>query len=141
MKTEHPRSVALSLILFALLGLSQPARAVHTALDDYIAAPDSSYGWSLRSTAPMYGFDGAPPQLGTLYTLKMTSQTWQSGKTNPDRSKWIHWITIAKPYNAVSGACFLIIDGGSISATPPDISQYAAISAALGVTLAYLTSP
>ena len=138
MKTVNRHSVTLSLLLSVLLGLSLPAHAVHTALDDYVAAPDSSYGWTLQTTAPMYGFDGAPPQIGNLYTLKMTSQTWQSGKTNPDRSVWTHWITVARPYNAVPGACFMIIDGGSISSTPADISQFAAISAYLGITLAYL---
>ncbi len=127
------------LLAFLIAGLGTvSAHAVHTALDDYVAAPDSSYAWSLYSTKPMYGLGGQPPQIGTIYTLKMTSQTWQSGKTSPDRSKWTHWITIARPYNAVPSACFMIIDGGSISSTPLDISEYAGISATLGISIAYL---
>ncbi len=137
MRSFKTGGAILFVVLFLAVAIT-PAHAVHTALDDYVAAPDSSYGWSLYSTAPLYGFDGAPPQIGVTYTLKMTSQTWQSGKTSPDRSKWTHWITIAVPYNAAPGACFMMIDGGSISSTPADISQYAALSGLLGCSLAYL---
>jgi PhoPQ-activated pathogenicity-related protein len=83
-----------------------------TALDTYVAAPDSSYGFSLNSkiTGPGY----------TDYVVNLTSQTWSPA---PGVSEvWQHWLQIIVPTNVTSKTAVLNIENGlanSNSTTPP----------------------
>src|SRR5262245_16933199 len=59
-----------------------------TALDDYVAAPDTNYEFHVVSAIPGKGH--------TIYVLEMTSQAWLT--TNEvDRTLWKHWVVIVKP--------------------------------------------
>src|SRR6516225_3608411 len=67
---------------------SEPAAPAKTALDDYIAKRDPTYGWKLINT--IRGDDY------TTFVVDLKSQTW---RTTPevDRPVWQHWLVIVKP--------------------------------------------
>jgi PhoPQ-activated pathogenicity-related protein len=82
-----------------------------TALDDYVAAPDPSYGYQLVRTIPGDGL--------TTYVLEMTSQTWLT--TNEvDRPLWKHWVIVTKPDKVRTNKALLYISGGANGGDPPD---------------------
>lgn len=107
------------LILLSLLGTTAfhapvhakaPPTAAHTALDDYIQKPDSSYGWKVEKTTP-----GNP---STTYIIHLTSQTWRD-KSEVDRPLWEHWLVVVKPAQLKTDKAFLAISGGSNDRSPP----------------------
>ena len=69
------------------LGQTSSARTTTrpTALDRYVAAPDSSYRYQLVATLPGAGC--------TAYVIELTSQTWRT-RSEVDRSVWKHWLTV-----------------------------------------------
>lgn len=80
------------------------AQSPETALDRYVAKPDSHYSYRLVSTVPGKEY--------TTYILEMTSQSWLT--TNEvDRVIWKHWMTITKPDKVTSSTGLLFIGGGS----------------------------
>ncbi len=93
-----------SLLLCAIAFLSITAAAQETALDRYIAKPDSSYGWKLANTLSGEGYRG--------FVLELTSQTWRSA-AEVDRPVWKHWLTIVKPERVASNKALLVIGGGN----------------------------
>ncbi len=105
------RSLIRTLVLFCVvLGLAFFASAQkssrqpeQTALDRYIAQPDSVYGWKLANTIEGAGYRG--------YVLELTSQTWRSEK-DLDRPVWKHWLTIVKPEKVTGNKALLFIGGG-----------------------------
>ena len=85
-----------------------------TALDRYIAAPDTNYAFNLVSTIKGEGY--------TTYFVEMTSQAWLT--TNEvDRPLWKHWLTIVRPDKVSSSTSLLFIGGGSHSKTPPSKAE------------------
>jgi PhoPQ-activated pathogenicity-related protein len=78
--------------------------AEKTALDAYIAKPESVYGWKLVSAIPGDGY--------TAYVLELTSQTWRKPE-EVDQPVWKHWLTIVKPAVLKSDKALLYIGGGS----------------------------
>jgi len=78
--------------------------ALATPLDDYVAAPDANYRYSLENTIKGDGF--------TAYVLDMISQSWRN-KIEVDRTLWQHWLTIIKPDEVVGNKALLWITGGS----------------------------
>jgi PhoPQ-activated pathogenicity-related protein len=75
-----------------------------TALDNYVAAPDTNYSYRLVST--VRGQDQ------TTYILEMTSQAWLT--TNEvDRPVWKHWMIIVRPDAVASSKAMLLIAGGA----------------------------
>jgi PhoPQ-activated pathogenicity-related protein len=75
-----------------------------TALDNYVAAPDTNYSYQLVNTIP--GKDQ------TSYVLEMTSQAWLT--TNEvDRPLWKHWVTIVRPDTVAHSNSLLFIGGGA----------------------------
>ncbi|NLV43973.1 MAG: hypothetical protein GXY07_05695 [Candidatus Hydrogenedentes bacterium] len=119
-------------VLFCLpfLFLVCASAAFATALDDYIAQEDPSYGWTIDSTSA-FGSGGM------VYNLDLTSQTWRSG-ADVNRSVWQHRLNIAVPQYRPSDLVLLIVEGGSNTSTPLDITEYAYISSMLGCTVALL---
>ena len=99
----------LALAWFAILpsGLASE----RTALDDYIAKPDSNYSFKLVKTTPGEG--------GTAYVLEMISQQWLTEK-EVDKPIWKHWLTIIKPDEVTSETGLLFITGGSNERPAPD---------------------
>ncbi len=136
------RGVLAVLALLLAASSGNAGEPVRTALDDYVEKPDPSYGWSLRSSQPVYGLDGTGPQTGTLYILNMTSQTWRTASdfasTSPNKELWRHFLHIVVPFNAEPSTCLLIIEGGSNSSTPNDVSEYGFLAALAGCSIAYL---
>ncbi len=97
------------LVLCAALMGAAPGEE-KTALDEYVAAPDSSYEYHLLNTVPGDGV--------TTYILEMTSQTWLTTK-EVDRPVWKHWMVIVKPNEMKTSTGLLYISGGDNSSQPP----------------------
>ena len=111
MNTRFLRSLWLSLTL-AVAGVSAPA--AETALDRYVAAPDSNYKYELAATIPGQGY--------TTYVIDLTSQKWRT-EAEVDKPIWKHWLTIVKPDVVNTTTGFLYITGGSYrdkTPTAPD---------------------
>jgi PhoPQ-activated pathogenicity-related protein len=83
---------------------SQATRSERTALDVYVARPDTNYSYHLVTNFPGQG--------QTTYILEMTSQAWLT--TNEvDRPLWKHWLLIVKPDEIRSSKSLLYISGGA----------------------------
>jgi len=91
------------LAVLAVLVLATAQLTFATALDDYVAAPDASYRYSLANTVAGKGY--------TAYVLDMTSQSWRS-KKEVNKTVWQHWLTIIKPDKAGGNKALLLITGG-----------------------------
>lgn len=81
-----------------------------TAIDRYVAAPDSSYHWEVVSTQTTAA--------GTLFVIDLKSQTW----LRPDevnRPVWQHWLSVFKPTDAVSNKALMFIGGGGNGGEAP----------------------
>ena len=102
-----------------------------TALDRYVARPDPAYDWKLAATKPGDG--------GSVFTLRLTSQEWLT--TNEvNRTRWEHWLIIAKPEKVTHDTALLFISGGGNKEEPaPGASrEIAAIAKATGSVVAEL---
>ncbi|MBN1347439.1 MAG: PhoPQ-activated pathogenicity-related family protein [Phycisphaerae bacterium] len=102
----------LGFAILSLIGgslLSTPL-AHATPLDDYVAAPDPNYGYSLANTFTGSGY--------RAYILDMTSQTWRD-PNEVDRPLWRHWVKIVKPTTVSSSTALLWISGGSNGGSVP----------------------
>jgi len=81
-----------------------------TALDEYVAQPDTNYSFHLVSSQPGKGY--------TTFVLEMTSQKWLT--TNEvDRPLWKHWMILVKPDTIASTKSLLFISGGANGGNPP----------------------
>ena len=88
----------------------QKAQDEQTALDRYVAAPDTNYSYHLVNTIRGEG--------QTTCVLEMTSQAWLT--TNEvDRPLWKHWLTIVRPDAVASSKALLLITGGANGSAPP----------------------
>jgi len=114
-RSEHhrcPRPLLLFCCALALTGLissgntsiaADSARRNQTALDRYVAAPDTNYAFARLTSAPT--------ELGTIHIVEMTSQAWLT--TNEvNHPLWKHWLTIACPKQVTTTTGFLFITGG-----------------------------
>lgn len=81
-----------------------------TALDKYIAAPDTNYTYRLVEAIPGKGY--------TTYVLDMTSQAWLT-TAEVDRPVWKHWMTIVRPDTVATSKSLLFITGGANGGEPP----------------------
>jgi PhoPQ-activated pathogenicity-related protein len=92
-----------------------------TALDRYVAAPDSNFTWKVVRELPAEG--------ATATLVEMTSQQWLTDK-EVERPLWTHWITIVRPAPSApkpgaegaqitSDIGLLFIGGGSNERPPP----------------------
>ncbi len=92
-------------------GMGGKLIAQETALDKYIAKPDSSYAWKIVQTVRQPGL--------TTLVIDLKSQTWRS-PTEVDRPLWQHWLIVAKPDKVTSETGLLFISGGRNGGDPPD---------------------
>jgi PhoPQ-activated pathogenicity-related protein len=111
------------LTALVVLILAAAQFACGTPLDDYVAAPDASYRYSVLKTVAGPGY--------TAYILDMTSQSWRS-KDEVDRTEWQHWLTIVKPDKASGDKALLWINGGSNSRPAPTSPDMMVVGVALG---------
>lgn len=98
-----PKGQKFSVLALVFLAHFHAAASDRTALDEYIAKPDSHYSYKLVNTVKGEG--------GTAYVLEMTSQQWLTGK-EVDKPVWKHWLTIIKPDEVTSRTGLLFIGGG-----------------------------
>jgi PhoPQ-activated pathogenicity-related protein len=81
-----------------------------TALDDYVAAPDTNFSYHVVNTT--HG------KRHTGYVLELTSQSWLT--TNEvDRTVWKHWLNIIRPEVVESTNALLFISGGGNGGEAP----------------------
>lgn len=108
-------SRALALVPLAFAAVLPAAAAPRsgspqTALDRYVAKPDSAYSYRLVRTTKVPG--------ATQYLLSLVSQEWRTS-ADLDRTKWEHWLTIIQPDEVRTSTGLLLIAGGSIASSPP----------------------
>jgi PhoPQ-activated pathogenicity-related protein len=108
----------LASLAFVSLATAGPAASIvdrtqageRTALDRYIAKPDTNYSWRLASTIKGEGY--------TTFVIDMVSQSWLT--TNEvNRTLWQHWLTLVVPDKLSSSTALLFIGGGSTRTNPP----------------------
>lgn len=100
----------MKLAILALLSVATATAQTTTALDRYVAAPDSNFEWKLVNT-----IDGGTHR---AYVLEMTSQKWPT-EAEVDRPLWKHWVTIIRPPKVTGTTGLLFITGGSNASKPP----------------------
>jgi len=86
------------------------ARASETALDRYVAAPDSSFAWSVSKNLP------AGDATATL--IDLTSQRWLT-EQEVEQPLWKHWLVVVSPRTVSSDIALLFISGGRNDRNPP----------------------
>ena len=107
---RHIQLVGLLLGLVAFQSFAAAPATPLTALDRYVAAPDTNYTYRLVDTIRGEGV--------TTYVLDMTSQSWLT--TNEvNRTLWQHWVVIVKPDEVTSTKALLFIGGGGNGKTAP----------------------
>lgn len=117
--------------LFCAL-FSIPWLAGATALDDYLAAPDANYAYSLHHTDAQTGY--------TSYIYSMASQRWRSAPSEVNRSLWEHWLTVIVPDTVSFPTALLFINGGDNGGSAPGggdatLAQIAVASQTIAVQL------
>src|SRR5262245_15399227 len=95
----------------AILSLFVTVRAQQTALDRYVAKPDTAYSWKLVNTTQGEGYNA--------FVLELTSQHWRASK-DVDRPIWKHWLTIVKPDKPSTNKALLFIGGGNNLGKAPE---------------------
>jgi PhoPQ-activated pathogenicity-related protein len=101
-----------------------------TALDTYVAAPDSSYQYSLNSVISGPGY--------TDYVVNMISQTWSP---QPGVSEvWQHWLQVIVPSTVDSKTAVLNISGDSNTSSPPTSADSLSVETAttLGAIVTFI---
>ena len=109
--TRMARCLVLFAVFSNIAGITSEGATVLTALDRYVAQPDSSYEYHLVKTNSRPGYSS--------YVLEMTSQSWR--RTNEvDRTLWKHWMIVIKPDQVTTTNTLLFITGGNNGDGPPD---------------------
>lgn len=89
---------------------SSGSNSEQTALDRYVAAPDTNYSFHLVRRVPGQG--------ETTFILEMTSQAWLT--TNEvDRPVWKHWMILVRPDQLNTSKSLLFISGGANDGKEP----------------------
>ena len=116
---KSPLSIALvvgALAIVAPAGSARQAapstsRAVKTALDRYVAAPDDAFAWSVSKTLRSEG--------ATATLIDLTSQRWLSD-AEVEQPVWKHWMFVVAPEKVTSDIALLFISGGRNDRTAPN---------------------
>ena len=86
------------------------SRALETALDRYVAAPDPAFSWTISKALPA---DGA-----TATLIDLTSQKWLT-EQEVENPIWKHWLIVVTPPTVTSDVALLFIGGGRNDRQPP----------------------
>jgi len=97
-------------------------QTVATPLDDYIAAPDPNYSYSLANSISGPGY--------TAKVWEMTSQAWRS-PSEVDRTLWKHWLKVVVPSILHHDKSLLFIGAGNNGGPAPSAVDSSLLSAAL----------
>lgn len=103
-----------------------PKTEIPTALQTYVAAPDSTYGYKVEGSEELEGC--------TVHKLLLTSQTWQG-------IPWRHALYAYVPANVQhDDTVLLFITGGANGGTPgrDDMAMGARLAQAAGVAVVFL---
>ena len=106
-----------TLVVLVFGGLSPaafPQGFERTALDEYVAAPDPNYKYSIVADEPMDGFRHV--------VVDMVSQKWLT-KKEVNKPIWRHWLVLAIPDEITSNTGLLYISGGDNDDGPPGPNQ------------------
>src|SRR3954447_13823319 len=115
------RSAVLWFVIPIALFEAGSLRAEETALDRYVAKPDTTYAWRVVRTVPGPGL--------TQYIVDLKSQTWRTDK-DVDHPVWQHWLSVVKPANPASRIALLRISGGANGGEPPQSAETATLKLA-----------
>lgn len=113
-------SAIVALVVLATFG-GRAACAEETALDRYVAKPDSTYSWNLLRTVRSDGL--------TQYIVDLKSQTWRTEK-DVDRPIWQHWLIVAVPRRPAAEIALLRIGGGANGGEAPTAAEPATLKIA-----------
>ena len=111
--------------IFVLLAISAVGCAhvsKQTALDRYIATPDTNFAYHVVGTVSKDNYK--------TYILEMTSQSWLT-PAEVDRQLWKHWLIVTKPKEATGSTALLFIGGGSNEKGAPKEADGNMVRAAL----------
>lgn len=116
----------LSLVALCAL-IAGSARA---DLDGYVKEPDPSFAWELSAPQELQG-------VGTVLTVRLTSQTWQG-------IVWKHWLSILRPEKLTHPEyALLVVSGGRNREDPPKLGgealMLAQVAQATGAVVAVLS--
>lgn len=115
--------MVLSILALVLAVCSLSIPTIANALDDYVAADDAAYSWSLVSQSTVPGGGG-------VYQISLTSQVWH-GIT------WRHRLQVVMPAQAPKFRTMLLyITGGSLSQA--ELAQMGALANKLQAPVATL---
>ena len=82
-----------------------------TALDEWVAAPNTEYSYTLVNTIGAGGYTG--------YVYDVTSQKWRDAPAEVDRDLWQHWVNIIVPTTVSHTKAMIFIGGGSNGGSVP----------------------
>jgi PhoPQ-activated pathogenicity-related protein len=99
--------LAISVCVFG----AEPVNGPKTALDEYVARPDSTYEWKVVKAIPGDGV--------TTFVVDLKSQSWRA-VPDVDRAVWQHWLVVVKPDAVKHPTAFLTIGGGRNGSPAPD---------------------
>lgn len=99
-----------------------PERSAATALDDYVAFPDSNYSYVQVGDSEFDLFT-----LSSGYILELTSQAWRDS-TEVNHVLWKHYVTIVVPewdwlLGDTKDTAIVLIDDGNNTDPVPEIDQ------------------
>jgi PhoPQ-activated pathogenicity-related protein len=121
MKSVFPRRALLALLAIGFYQFVSTASEL-TALDRYVARPDTNFTYKLVSTVPGKG--------QTTFVLEMTSQAWLT--TNEvNEPLWKHWLVIIRPDKVDTSKALLFISGGSKDRPAPKGADAGSVRIAL----------
>ncbi|MGD9722506.1 MAG: PhoPQ-activated pathogenicity-related family protein [Pirellulales bacterium] len=109
-RRRHWFALAAGLVLLAP-SLARAAGEERTPLDEYVAAPDPAYKYSLVNTVVGDGV--------TTYVLDMTSQRWLT-TDEVENPEWKHWVIVCVPDEVAHSTGLLYISGGGNGGAPPN---------------------
>jgi PhoPQ-activated pathogenicity-related protein len=110
-------------------------KACATALDDYVAAPDSSYSYTrISSSFDLTTFTNA-------HILRLTSQSWRNS-AEVDHVLWQHYVTVIVPLlgSTKTTALLFITDGNNSDPAPAIDPNYRLVAAGTSSIIIILTN-
>lgn len=105
-----PVFVACAASVFAAPAADRTKATPPTALDRYVAAPDSNYHWEVVTNFVQPGVK--------VFVLGLTSQQWLTSK-EVNKPLWKHYLTVAVPDKTTNHTALLVISGGSNEKSAP----------------------
>ncbi len=110
------------LLWFSCRQASNPAAIPLTALQTYVAQPDTAFQWEVVQTIPAEDHDA--------YIIKMVSQRWMTTSEVED-PVWWHWLSVVVPHEVESSTGLMWIGGGSREREMPTEAPGLIVQAAL----------